>query len=1571
MAQLWTVIWEHCKIRKRHYVLTLLELCIPIIIFVLVAFGRSQLPSFNKEFIPVTKNYITPDSELSHINIVDTKLFYSPKTAFTADLARQVQLKLYMFNENIKGFDSKEDVLRYYNEMGGDGITAIINFDDVDQKIPTTLKYDIQMYEEGIDWETEKLFRKDIRYYPGYGSSHYLGNQFLSFQWALDTAYIEMLTKSPLNITINFEEFPYPAHWTDNGMNDMFVHLLPLLTMLSFIFLFPAILKMIVEEKSSGMKQLMKINGLKSSIYWLGWFLNASIPCIISAIVVAILLTQRLFSAEYPSLQHASMPQLALLILLYCLATISFIFAFSIFFKDATLAMITGITVWFLIYIIYASTVGNVDTLPLYLKYFASLIPTIALYNGFQVISVAEIRASPVGFTEQPRGCSDDMTMQTTFIMLIIDTLLYLTIAICCETDPHGKYKIANFCRKVKNKIDKFKKSDNTGVNNEEEHLIGIEDPNDEVLLEIKNLTKKYNDLVAVNKLNMKIYKDNLTVILGHNGAGKTTTLSILAGLEKETSGELTIAEIENVNLKDRQLVSICPQENMLFTELTVEEHLVLFGKLKGLSDEDIKQNVKNLLENKLNLANKKDDLVKNLSGGMKRKLSIGIAIMGTPKVVILDEPTAGIDPEGRREIWDLILECKKDSNIILSTHLMEEAEELADRVAILGNGTLERYGKPMDLKQKLGVGYRIQLFYEDPTKEKVIKTFVEENIDAKINPDNNKLVLEFCITPEKKCMIPKFKEVLNSRKGELSIKDYKISSVTLEDVFLRSLENHDREIRLTINRQESINSQGTHKNLTCFPNNLWHKFVLIAEKKMKILRAMPIPWITMIALFYSLFALSFAMNDSGHKHTDRDGKTLQLNLDSYGCTKVFYEMKNDDANLERIFVDLIDSTISNSHRVDDISEAVISVGENNIVKYRQKLIVGAKMNFDESSREITVFYGSQPIHGAPISFNLLSNVLAKYLVGENHEIIASHTPLRSVKSTTRQTNVYVADYIISWMILLSNACLFSVIMFSALPTLEKNSFIKTLSRIYNLNSICYWLHNYITDVIIYLVMIIPPIAVLGVVSKLDWALLQIDGYCYLVIILIWYGITMIPHTYLSSFYSKSVSNAIALLLIPNMLSSIPVGVILSLQSSGSVAPQIFLYLFALLDPHIILTYTLSIFCDKMIKNHNWDMKTPSQKEYICNETPLPCCDPDSVECAEDRAYIQYPIYLMISVVSALIVMFIIVWLDKEKSYKKNHEEGVTIGAKEVQKHYNIRTLRSFKKTTVKAVDDLSFRVSKGECYGLLGVNGAGKSTSFKILTNQVRPDKGEIFRRQNSLIGYCPQEHALLNFFTGRELLKYFGKLRNPSIHEDEIDDLLNKCGLNEYSNKPCGTYSGGNKRKLNTCIALIGHPDIITLDEPTTGVDPQNRRKIKELINETKLNKKSAIIFTSHSMDECELLCDKLSIMKAGKLETDANLSVPELKEKYNIGHIIQMKVKSPQQIDTILEALRESFNNVIIEKIAARNNLLTVSIKNSNWGSIISGMESMKTHRNEIVDYMVKESSLEEVFLKVAKG
>jgi ABC-2 type transport system ATP-binding protein len=213
-------------------------------------------------------------------------------------------------------------------------------------------------------------------------------------------------------------------------------------------------------------------------------------------------------------------------------------------------------------------------------------------------------------------------------------------------------------------------------------------------------LTKQFDSLVAVNAVDLEIKKGELFSFLGPNGAGKTTTIRMLCCLLKPTRGSASILgyDVVKTPFAVKRLIGVSPQETILSERLNCWENLALIGKVHGLSSNQVRRRSQELLET-MGLMERAKDQVRKFSGGMKRRLSIAMALISDPQVLFLDEPTLGLDPQARRAIWDYIAGFKGKKTILLTTHYMEEADALSDRIGIIDEGKVVALGTSQELK--------------------------------------------------------------------------------------------------------------------------------------------------------------------------------------------------------------------------------------------------------------------------------------------------------------------------------------------------------------------------------------------------------------------------------------------------------------------------------------------------------------------------------------------------------------------------------------------------------------------------------------------------------------------------------------------------------------------------------------------------------------------------------------------------------------------------------------------------------------------------------------------------------
>jgi len=218
--------------------------------------------------------------------------------------------------------------------------------------------------------------------------------------------------------------------------------------------------------------------------------------------------------------------------------------------------------------------------------------------------------------------------------------------------------------------------------------------------IEVVNLTKAYKDKVAVDQLSLTIEDGELLALLGVNGAGKTTLINMLSCITEPSSGDAFLFgnSIKTAAQKVKKVIAVSPQETAIAPNLTVLENLKLMAGLYGFSREEVEQKIEKVME-QLSLQEVKHQKSKTLSGGWKRRLSIGMALISEPRILFLDEPTLGLDILARKELWAAIRKLKGSTTIILTTHYLEEAEELADRICIMKSGQMKALGNAKELK--------------------------------------------------------------------------------------------------------------------------------------------------------------------------------------------------------------------------------------------------------------------------------------------------------------------------------------------------------------------------------------------------------------------------------------------------------------------------------------------------------------------------------------------------------------------------------------------------------------------------------------------------------------------------------------------------------------------------------------------------------------------------------------------------------------------------------------------------------------------------------------------------------
>uniref|UniRef100_A0A3B4E995 ATP-binding cassette sub-family A member 2 n=1 Tax=Pygocentrus nattereri TaxID=42514 RepID=A0A3B4E995_PYGNA len=755
-----------------------------------------------------------------------------------------------------KGFPDEESIVNYtLNQAYQDNVSvfaSVIFQTNKDGSLPPHVQYKIRQNSSFTE-KTNEIRRAYWRPGPNTGGKFYFLYGFVWIQDMMERAIINTFVGHDVVEPGNYVQmFPYPCYTRDDFLF-VIEHMMPLCMVISWVYSVAMMIQHIVAEKEHRLKEVMKMMGLNNAVHWVAWFITGFVQLSISVTALTAIL-------KYGKVLLHSDPFIIWLFLtVYAIATIMFCFLVSVIYSKAKLASACGGIIYFLSYVpyMYVAIREEVahDKITAFEKCIASLMSTTAFGLGSKYFALYEVAGVGIQWRtiNQSPVEGDDFNLLLSMVMLIIDATVYGVLTWYIEAVHPGMYGLprpwyfplqksywlgsgrietwewpwGSSARLSVMEEDQacameHRRSEETrGIEEEPSHL--------PLVVCIDKLTKVYKtgSKLALNKLSLNLHENQVVSFLGHNGAGKTTTMSILTGLFPPTSGSATIYghDIRTEMERIRQNLGMCPQHNVLFDKLSVEEHLWFYSRLKGMAEEDIRKEMDKMIED-LELSNKRHSLVQTLSGGMKRKLSVAIAFVGGSRAVILDEPTAGVDPYARRAIWDLILKYKQGRTILLSTHHMDEADLLGDRIAIISHGKLKCCGSPLFLKSTYGDGYKLTLVKKQsdsnassvppssalsPCSESRVTQFIRQYVASCLLVSDSNTELSYVLPSEavKKGCFERLFQALEQSLDSLALTSFGVMDTTLEEVFLKvseedlSVENSDAGEREDVTRPE------------------------------------------------------------------------------------------------------------------------------------------------------------------------------------------------------------------------------------------------------------------------------------------------------------------------------------------------------------------------------------------------------------------------------------------------------------------------------------------------------------------------------------------------------------------------------------------------------------------------------------------------------------------------------------------------------------------------------------------------------------------------------------------------
>jgi len=1430
-------------------------------------------------------------------------------------------------------------------------------------------------------------------------------NHFVSVKHMIDSFIIEHVSGAPLNnFDAEFVPFPIAAHKQDNFAASL-GNMLGLLLVLAFTWPFSRMVRNMVEEKEKKIREGMKMMGLHNSVFWWSWSLTYLVMYLISCIAVAVVCHPDVFP-------HSNAFIIFIFFFAFSLSLIALACLTSSFFDRAKTA---GTMSFFVLLAGWMPYVAVADPQRAEgVKGLACLLSPVALALGSG--NIMSYESAFIGVhNDNLNEVTDNFKMMTAIVMMFFDALLYGVLAwyfdavmpkefgtrlpwyfpvspaywkktLCGSRGRAGGLGMEEALLpsgvRDEDDDDSFQHSpDVESVPPEMESRVGIK---------IRKLYKEFpshtsEPFKAVNQLDLNMYQGQIFVLLGHNGAGKTTTINMLTGMLPVTSGSAKIFGRDITNQMDdiRTFLGVCPQHDTLFDTLSVKEHLMFFGRLKGLRESELMHAVNEAIVD-VQLELETDKHSADLSGGQKRRLSLAIALLGRSKVVFLDEPTSGVDPFSRRAIWDLLNKKKEGRVIVLTTHFMDEADQLADRVGILHGGQLKCCGSTLFLKRKFGVGYNMTL-----TKSRGGAGCNAEEVQATLRrfvPEAEKLSdvgseLVYRLPLGASAAFPKLLANLDDNQARLGITNYGLSVTTMEEVFLKvASEDHpsSREVAEAEQSEEKAKElageQGEallagHASQSYFSRH----FKALIAKRYNITKRDKKAGCCQIITPILLLSLGFYLL---HIPPDANFPDFAMDLHPYNVPNFIaanqYLSPEIQKGLSSLYPD------KNVLTLQRLSNATTPIDfSHDLLAYRllnKEARYGALFQDEKwaHSQHYTVFSNITATHGLPTWQNIANSALLRELSGNaNASIAVNSHPLPWTKREKQAIENFNGAFA---AIIISLAFSFIPSSYAAFIVGERESKAKHLQMISGVSQTSYWLANYLWDVVSFLIP-----ATICALIVLFYANPNFTGDNFPVVLLSFflYGMAVIPFTYLCSFLFASHSTAQNVMILIYIL--------------GGVAMTITSVTLHYIDStqHANDTYIRHIF--RLLPN-------------FCLGDVIFWMSIRSLELGEPKAkwsmdvsgydllymFIQSFVYFGLTLLVEKLTSipdFVALFKSDPKAEKQPVDRDVDVenekrriqsggAANDLIRIEGLR--KTYGPPARTAVNDLWYAIPAGECFGFLGVNGAGKTTTIKMLTGDVVPSEGDAWLggfniatqvpEVRRLMGYCPQFDALHELLTAEETLIMYGRFRGIPEHTlmPMVRFLIERLSLTKSAKRPAGTYSGGNKRKLSVAIALIGNPKVVFLDEPSTGMDPVSRRFMWDFISETMTNR--AVILTTHSMEECEALCQRIGIISQGDLKCLG--SSQHLKHRFGRGLQIDISTGAFSP-DAARQFMQSEFKTA--QELECYGNKIKYTVSHTEGRSLRDIFTTIEKCKNQyhIAEYSVGQTSLEQIFLTFAKA
>ncbi|KAK1579832.1 ABC transporter [Colletotrichum navitas] len=985
-------------------------------------------------------------------------------------------------------------------------------------------------------------------------------------------------------------------------------------------------------------------------------------------------------------------------------------------------------------------------------------------------------------------------------------------------------------------------------------------------------ISRPRDPVCAVDNLTLDVRRGQILCLLGANGSGKSTTLDSIAGTSKLTSGTITIDGTGGLG--------IAPQKNVMWDDLTVEQHIEIFNRLKSPGQIASKQEIRDLIRS-VDLELKGKAMSKTLSGGQKRKLQLGMMLTGGSAVCCVDEVSSGIDPLSRRKLWDILLAERGRRTIILTTHFLDEADLLADHIAILSKGTLRADGSSVELKDRLGGGYRVHMH-----KDTGLKNAPDvEGVQKKISFD-----LISYISPSS-ALAAKVIRTLET----FGIHEYRFSGPTIEDVFLQLAEEIHGEpgdvlpdSGSDLNEKKTVSTASAEtlpvgavprRGLQLLDGkqiSFVEQAVVLLRKRITILKTNWVPYFTAFALpvaaagLVTLFIKDQAQSGCAPSEERSLDQAEGIGLTDFAWKLVLGPTSRLDFNTAAsVLLPAFDAAAAaGSASASEDAGRILTENSTFVQSFQafqdtifdrrlETLPGGIWLGGDSAVPTIAYMADYNGLINPLLTQNIFNMLLSNVTIIMSWAPFA--TPFASSDGDGLQFIVYSG---------IALACYPG--FFALYPSLERRQGVRGLQYSNGVRVLPLWSSYLAFDFLIVL-------ASTTLVTIL-WATLSSVWYHvgFIFVVFLLYGLTAILLAYVISLFCKTALSTYAWVAAGQAVMFLIYLIAYMCTVTFSPVPRID-------DNILVVHFVISAIAP---------IGSVVRAMFLALNLFSTACDGRQLA-SNPGGILQYGGPILYLLLQSIGLFCILLWADsgsvgtsvRRLLHRRYHDETEDANSsdEEVTKEVArvttqssddglrvIHLTKTFGKNT--AVDNVSFGIQRSQVFALLGPNGAGKSTTISLIRGDIKPSRngGEILIEDKSVIhdlpaaranlGVCPQ-HDAMDLMTVREHLEFYARVRGIPDIDHNVNAVIGAVGLQAFSMRMAHTLSGGNKRKLSLGIALMGNPKVLILDEPSSGLDAAAKRIMWKTLAATVAGR--SLLLTTHSMEEADALANRAGIL------------------------------------------------------------------------------------------------------------